>query len=352
MTLRGGRRLRFHTTAFGVPLFDGSAWVADAQTFCTVLRMDNETMRAKRDLLSMLDVRDDLAGLLELAASIKNRTKAGEPYEPLRGKSLAMIFEKSSTRTRVSFEVGMTQLGGHALFLSPNDLQIGRGETLADTARVLSRYVDGIMYRAFRHVDVRALAANATVPVINGLDDREHPCQVIADLFSIQERKGDLRGIKLAYVGDGNNVCNSLLIGSSIVGMHMTAACPSRYEPDPGLLAQARRIAKDTGSTIEVIHDPAAGARDADVLYTDVWVSMGQEPERPQREEIFRAYQVNAKLLGHTNPGALVMHCLPAHRGLEITDEVIDGPQSIVLDQAENRLHAQKAILARFLGAV
>jgi len=309
-------------------------------------------MAQKRDLLSMLDVRDDLVGLLELAASIKNRTKAGEPYEPLRGRSLAMIFEKASTRTRVSFEVGMTQLGGHALFLSPTDLQVGRGETIADTARVLSRYVDGIVYRAFKNESVRELAANASVPVINGLDDREHPCQIIADLFTLQERKGALKGLKLAYVGDGNNVCHSLLLGTAIVGMDMTAACPPGYEPNAGILSQARRIAKETGSTVDVVPDPAIGVRDADVIYTDVWVSMGQEKDKEQRERTFRPYQINAKLLDHAKPDAIVMHCLPAHRGLEITDDVMDGPRSVVFDQAENRLHAQKAILARFLAGV
>lgn len=309
-------------------------------------------MAGKRDFVSMRDVRDDLVGLLELAASIKNRTKAGEPYEPLRGRSLAMIFEKASTRTRVSFEVGMTQLGGHALFLSPNDLQLGRGETIADTARVLSRYVDGIMYRAFKHENVRELANNASVPVINGLDDREHPCQTVSDLFTIQERKAPLDGLKLAYVGDGNNVCNSLLLGSAIVGMDMSAACPVGYEPDPELLREARHLAKDRGATIDVVHDPLAAVRGADVLYTDVWVSMGQEKEKAERESVFRPYQVNAKLLEHAKPDAVVMHCLPAHRGLEITDEVLDGPRSIVFDQAENRLHAQKAILARFLAGV
>lgn len=300
----------------------------------------------------MLDVRDDLVTLLELAGSIKNRTKAGEPYEPLRGKSLAMIFEKASTRTRVSFEVGMTQLGGHALFLSPNDLQLGRGETIADTARVLSRYVEGIMYRAFKRDNVRDLAANATVPVINGLDDKEHPCQIIADLFTLLEHKGGLKALKLAYVGDGNNVCNSLLLGSAIVGMSMTAACPVGYEPDAAILAHAKRIAKETNCRIEIVHDPVAAAKNADVLYTDVWVSMGQEKEREEREKVFRPYQVNAKLLDMAKPDAAVMHCLPAHRGLEITGDVLDGPHSIVFDQAENRLHAQKAILARFLAGV
>src|SRR5437016_8722769 len=309
-------------------------------------------MAGKRDLVSMLDVREDLVGILELAGKIKNRTKAGEPYEPLRGKSLAMLFEKASTRTRVSFEVGMTQLGGHALFLSPNDLQIGRGETIADTARVLSRYVDGIMYRAFRRENVIELARNASVPVINGLDDKEHPCQIISDLFTIQERKGKLSGLKLAYVGDGNNVCNSLLLGCAIVGMDMTAGCPADYEPDSDLLEEARHLGKQNGSSIDVVSDPMSAARGADIVYTDVWVSMGQEREKEEREKLFRPYQVNAKLLDRAKPDALVMHCLPAHRGLEITDDVIDGPQSIVFDQAENRLHAQKAILARFLAGV
>jgi ornithine carbamoyltransferase len=246
----------------------------------------------------------------------------------------------------------MTQLGGHALFLSPNDLQLGRGETIADTARVLSRYVDGIMYRAFRHEDVRELARHATVPVINGLDDREHPCQIIADLLTIQESKGSLKRLKLAYVGDGNNVCNSLLLGSAIVGMAMTAACPPGFEPNPEILEEARQIAKEKGSSLEVVHDPKSGVRGADVVYTDVWVSMGQEKDREKKEQVFRPFQVNAKLLDHAKPDAVVMHCLPAHRGLEITDDVIDGPRSIVLDQAENRLHAQKAILVRFLDAI
>ncbi len=309
-------------------------------------------MASKRDLLSMLDVEKDLIAILELAGSIKNRTKAGEPYEPLRGKSLAMIFEKASTRTRVSFEVGMTQLGGHALFLSPNDLQLGRGETIADTARVLSRFVDGIMYRAYKSENMRELARHATVPVINGLDDREHPCQILADLMTIQEHKGELKGLKLAYVGDGNNVCNSLLIGCAEVGMHAAAGTPEGYEPEAHLLSEARRIARETGARIEVVHDPFEAVKDADVVYTDVWVSMGMEKEREERERIFLPYQVNAKLVAAAKEGALVMHCLPAHRGLEITDDMVDGPQSVVLDEAENRLHAQKAVLVRLLAGV
>ncbi|HII39650.1 MAG TPA: ornithine carbamoyltransferase [Thermoplasmata archaeon] len=307
-------------------------------------------MPGKRDLLSMLDVEKDLIGILELAASIKNRTKAGEPYEPLRGKSLAMIFEKSSTRTRVSFEVGMTQLGGHALFLSPNDLQIGRGETIADTARVLSRYVDGILYRAYKNETVRELARHATVPVINGLDDREHPCQIITDLLTIQEHRGTLKGLTLAYVGDGNNVCNSLLLGCAEVGMHMLAGVPKGYEQDPRLLSEARPISMVTECSIEVVHDPVEAVRKADVVYTDVWVSMGMEKEREERERIFLPFQITGKLLEAAKDEAVVMHCLPAHRGLEITDQVVDGPQSIVFDEAENRLHAQKAVLVRLLG--
>jgi len=300
----------------------------------------------------MLDVEKDLVGLLELSANMKNRTKAGEPYEPLRGKSLAMIFEKASTRTRVSFEVGMTQLGGHALFLSPDDLQVGRGETISDTARVLSRYVDGILYRAYKHENMKELARHATVPVINGLDDREHPCQVATDLFTIQERKGNPKGLKLAYVGDGNNVCNSLLLGAAILGLHATAGVPKGYEPDSTLVAAAKRIAKESEVDVHIVHDPFEAVKNADVVYTDVWVSMGMEDERAARETLFLPYQVNEKLVSAAKPDAVVMHCLPAHRGLEITDDVMDGPQSIVFDQAENRLHVQKAILARFLAGV
>jgi ornithine carbamoyltransferase len=307
-------------------------------------------MATKRDLISVLDVERDLIGLLELAGNFKNRAKAGETFEPLRGKSLAMIFEKSSTRTRVSFEVGMSQLGGHAVNLSPVDTQLGRGETIADTARVLSRYVDAIMYRAYRHADMIDLARNATVPVINGLDDLEHPCQIIADLFTILEAKKNLEGIRIAYVGDGNNVCNSLLLGAAIAGAHISVGCPKANRPDAGILREAERVARETKSEVRVVTDPKAAVAGADVVYTDVWVSMGMEKEKVDREKLFRPYQVNASLMKHAKPDALVMHCLPAHRGLEITDDVIDGPQSVVFDQAENRLHAQKAILARMMG--
>ena len=305
----------------------------------------------KRDFLGVLDAEKDFVALVELAANLKNRARAGELYEPLKNKNLAMLFEKASTRTRVSFEVAMAQLGGHALYLNPQDLQLGRGETIADTARVLSRYVDAIVYRAYRHEDVAELAKWTTVPVINGLDDVEHPCQALADFFTIQERKGNLKGLRLAYVGDGNNVCNSLLLAAAVVGMDMAVACPDKFRPRPEILAQAREVASRTGAKLTVQPDPVDAVKGADVVYTDVWVSMGMEKEKPERERIFLPYQVNQQLVNKANEDAVVMHCLPAHRGLEITDEVIDGPKSVVWDQAENRLHAQKALLVKLLGA-
>ena len=304
----------------------------------------------KKDLLSMIDVRDEVPLLLDMASNIKEWLRTGQPYEPLRGRTLGMIFEKSSTRTRVSFEVGMTQLGGHAIFLSPRDMQMGRGETVADTARTLSRFVDAIVYRAFDWKVVRELAEHATVPVINALDDREHPCQIMADLLTIREKKGSLERLKLAYVGDGNNVCNSLLLGSAFVGMDMTAACPKGFAPDQELHEYAVHAGKEADCTISVIEDPLKAAEEADVLYTDVWVSMGEEAQKEQKEALFGPYQINSRLVACAKSSCIVMHCLPAHRGLEITDEVIDGPQSVVFDQAENRLHAQKAILARLIG--
>ena len=304
----------------------------------------------KRDVISILDVEKDLMALLEFSQSLKNRSLAGEISEPLKGKSLAMIFEKPSTRTRVSFEVAMTELGGHALYLSTTDLQLGRGETIADTARVLSRYVDGIAYRAFRHQDMLELARHSTVPVINALDDLEHPCQILADLLTIKERKSELKGLKVAYVGDGNNVCNSLMLGCAILGMRISVGCPEGYEPDGGMTKSAKDRALKTGGAIEIIDDPLAAVKGADVVYTDVWVSMGAEKQKRKREKVFRGYQVNANLVSEAKGDCIVMHCLPAHRGLEITDEVIDGPHSVVYDQAENRLHAQKAVLVQLLG--
>ncbi len=303
----------------------------------------------KRDLVSMLDVKDDILQILDLATNLKNIQTANEHHEPLKDKSLAMIFEKPSTRTRVSFEVGMTQLGGHALYLNTADLQLGRGETIGDTARVLSRYVDAIMYRGFEHSKMIELAEGATIPVINGLDDLEHPCQIVSDLFTILEKKGDLEGLKLAYLGDGNNVCNSLLLGCAMTSMNISVACPNEYQPDDGILRKARGIGEESGVSVEIGGVPEVAVAEADVIYTDVWVSMGDEKEREKRLNLLGPYQVNEDIVAKAKDDCLVMHCLPAHRGEEITDAVIDGEKSVVFDQAENRMHAQKAILVHFL---
>ncbi len=297
----------------------------------------------KLDLISILDVKDDLEDLLDSAMRLKGG--ALKQREPLKGKNLAMIFEKSSTRTRVSFEAGMSQLGGHALYLSPKEMQMGRGETIGDTAKVLSRYVDAIMYRAFSHEFMKELAANATVPVINGLDDAEHPCQALADLMTIKEQKDAFEGLKLAYVGDGNNVCNSLMVGAAIVGMDFAAACPKGYAPMPAYVAEAKKLARKSGGKVSVGEQPTVAASGADVLYTDTWVSMGHEDEAKAREKALKPYQINKELLKKAKEDAIVMHCLPAHRGMEIAAEVIDGPQSVVFEQAENRLHTEKAVL-------
>jgi len=300
-------------------------------------------------ILSFLDLRDIIEEVFESAARLKEEAKRGEHRELLKGKTLAMIFEKASTRTRVSFEVAMTQLGGHALYLSPKDMQLGRGETIPDTARTLSRYVDAIMIRAYRHEDVVELARHASVPVINGLTDLEHPCQAASDFFTMKEIKGSLRGVKLAYVGDGNNVCHSLLLGSAMLGVNFACATPRGYEPKRNIVEQAMKLAEESGAEIEILHNPEEAVKGADFIYTDVWVSMGQESEAEQRMRDFKSYQVNSKLLKHA-PNARVMHCLPAKRGYEITDEVIDGEASIVWEQAENRLHVQKAILVKLIG--
>jgi ornithine carbamoyltransferase len=297
----------------------------------------------KRDFVSILDFADDVNDVLISAEVLKRG--ALKVSGPLKGRTLAMIFEKPSTRTRVSFEAGMAQLGGHALYLSPKDLQMGRGETVADTARVLSRYVDCIVYRAFSHKTMLDLAKHATVPVINALDDLEHPCQILADLMTVKESKGRLKGLKLTYIGDGNNVCNSLILGCAMVGIDFSAACPKGYQPDPALTKKAKTIAKRNQCTTEILVDPKAAAKDADVLYTDVWASMGEENEAKEREKIFMPYQINAALVAQAKRDCIVMHCLPAHRGLEITDDVIDGKHSVVFDQAENRMHTEKALL-------
>ena len=264
----------------------------------------------------------------------------------LAGKTLAMIFEKPSLRTRVTFETGMSQLGGHAIYLAPADIRLGVRETVPDVAQNLSRWVDVIMARVFAHETIVGLAENATVPVINGLCDMEHPCQTLADFQCIREHKGDFKGRKLVFIGDGNNVAHSLMLLAAKVGMNFTIACPEGYDPSAEILHQARDIADGTGSIIEVVRDPFVAVREADALYTDVWASMGQEEETEKRKKDFAGYQVNSELVAAAKADAIVLHCLPAHRGEEISAEVLDGPQSVVLDEAENRLHAQKAVLA------
>jgi ornithine carbamoyltransferase len=301
-----------------------------------------------KDLLTLAALSaGDILRILDTAAGLKDRLKRGELYQPLIGRTLAMIFEKSSTRTRVSFEAGMTQLGGHAMFLSRSDTQIGRGEEVRDTARVLSRYADAIMIRTFSHELVEELARYADIPVINGLTDLHHPCQVLADLLTVREHKGKLAGLKLAYIGDGNNMANSLIEGCVKAGMSFAIACPAGYGPDEKIMNAAREYADKAGegAKVEVVRDPFEAVKGADAVYTDVWASMGQESEKAIREKAFKGYQVSAELVRAAAPGAIVMHCLPAHRGEEITDEVMEGKNSVVFDQAENRLHAQKAVL-------
>lgn len=301
-----------------------------------------------RDFLSINDITgEEIRAVTDFARELKELKRRGEPHAFCSGKTLAMIFQKPSTRTRVSFEVGMYQLGGRALFLSAQELQLGRGETISDTARVLSRYVDAIMIRTFSQQDVETLAAGATVPVINGLTDWEHPCQVMADLMTVREAKGRFRGLKLAYLGDGNNVCHSLLLACPRVGIDIVVASPPGYEPHREIVSAAQTAA--AGSKVEVITDPVQAVREADVVVTDVWASMGKEAEHAERRRVFQPYQVNSALTSHAKPDFIFLHCLPAHRGEEVTDEVIDGPASRVWDEAENRLHVQKALLALLL---
>ncbi len=299
-----------------------------------------------RHFLSAADLtRDAALGLFALAADVKQRRKAGRLSTPLAGKTFAMIFEKPSLRTRVTFEVGIIQLGGRAVHLDGREIGLGKRESVSDVARNLSLWVDGIMARVYAHATITELAQNATVPVVNGLSDLEHPCQALADFFTLWERGVDFARVRIAWVGDGNNVCHSVMLLGAVLGASIVVACPPGYEPDPGVVATARRL----GGRIEITEDARAAATGADVLYTDVWTSMGQEAEREQRLEAFSRYQVNDTLVGFAKSSALVMHCLPAHRGEEITDTVLDSKRSIVLDQAENRLHAQKAVLLHLL---
>ena len=300
------------------------------------------------NLLSISDLSlDEIIELLDMADELKAKRASGMVVEMLKNKSLAMIFEKSSTRTRISFEVAMNELGGHPLYLNYRDLQLGRGETIGDTAQVMSRYVHGIMARVNSHSTLEELGEYANVPVINALSDLEHPCQLLADLMTIREYKGRLEGLKFAWIGDGNNVCNSAILAAVITGMQMSVACPEGYEPDKDIVEQAREM----GGSVEIVSDPKDAAGNADILYTDVWISMGDEGEKEQRLHDLGPYQINDALLDVAKDDVMVLHCLPAHRGEEITNEVLTGPHSAILDEAENRLHAQKALLIKLMGS-
>ncbi|MDD3573818.1 MAG: ornithine carbamoyltransferase [Methanospirillum sp.] len=299
-----------------------------------------------KDFLSILDIsREELINLIAHARKLKEERKVGVHTPVLAHKTLGMIFEKSSTRTRISFETGMYELGGHALFLNPKDMQLGRGEAIRDTARVMSRFVSAIMIRASRHDEVIEFATHSDIPVINGLSDREHPCQTLADIMTINEWLFRTEGIRVAWIGDGNNVCTSLILSTILTGMEVIIASPSEFAPKNEIVSEALRM----GAKVRVVTDPGVAAADADVIMTDTWISMGQEEEVEQRKKIFMPYQVNSDLMSKAKPGAIVMHCLPAHRNWEITDEVIDSKRSAVWDQAENRLHIQKALLVRLL---
>lgn len=304
-----------------------------------------------KDFISLHDcTKEEIQNLLTSAIKLKKELKEGIAHPILKGKTLGMIFTKSSTRTRVSFEVGMVQLGGYPLFLSSNDIQLGRGETIYDTAKVLERYLDGIMIRTFSHQDVLDLAEYADIPIINVLTDLLHPCQVLADLETIYEKKGRLEGLKFAYIGDGNNMANSIMYGCGKMGLDCRIASPKGYTPDAEVIENAKDDFKKSGAELIITEDPKEAIKDADIVYTDTWVSMGMEKEKEERIKIFMPYQVNSELMSHADSDAIFMHCLPAYRGFEVTDEVIDGPHSVIFDEAENRLHAQKAIMVELMG--
>ena len=300
----------------------------------------------KKDFVSILDIsQDELTELIATSCRLKEERRVGIFPPQLTQKTLGMIFEKSSTRTRISFEVGMYELGGYALFLNPKDMQLGRGEAIRDTARVMSRFVSAIMIRANSHQSVLELAVHADIPVINGLSDLEHPCQILADIMTIMEHLHRTERVKVAWIGDGNNVCNSLILSTTLTGMEVNIACPKGYQPSEAYI----KLAREQGAVITIGEDPVEAVTGVDVVMTDTWVSMGHEDETREREKVFARYQVNGDLLAHAKPSAIVMHCLPAHRGYEITDDVIDSHRSVVWDQAENRLHVQKALLLRLL---
>lgn len=303
-----------------------------------------------KDFISLHDLtKEEITKLLELALKLKDDNKKGIAHPILAGKTLGMIFSKSSTRTRVSFEVGMTQLGGYPLFLSSNDIQLGRGETIYDTAKVLERYLDGIMIRTYSHDDVLELAEHADIPVINALTDLLHPCQVLADLQTIYEHKGKLEGLKFAYIGDGNNMAHSIMYGCAKMGIDCAIASPKGYAPNEEISENAKADAALSGAELIITEDPKEAIKNADIVYADTWVSMGQESEKADRINIFMPYQINAELFAHAKSDALFMHCLPAYRGFEVTADVIDGPNSVIFDEAENRLHAQKAVMATLM---
>jgi len=302
----------------------------------------------KKDFLSVYDLtKKDFDRIFSHAATLKAMLKDGIIYQPLAGRTLGMIFDKSSTRTRLSFEAGMYQLGGLAIYLNSRDTQLGRGETIADTARIISRYLDAVMIRTFAQESVEEFARHADIPVINGLTDLMHPCQIVSDLFTIVEKKGTYEGLKIVYVGDGNNVANSWIDAAAKLPFKLALACPKGYDPDARILERGKKKAP---RGVSLHRDPVQAVKNADVVYTDVWASMGQEAEQEARAKVFEGYQVNRKLMQHAKPDAIVMHCLPAHRGEEISAEVLDGPRSVVWDQAENRLHVQKAILEILMG--
>ncbi|WP_027339249.1 ornithine carbamoyltransferase [Halonatronum saccharophilum] len=300
-----------------------------------------------KNLLTVKDLSlNEINKIFSLAAELKEKQKKGISHKILEGKTLGMIFAKSSTRTRVSFEAGIYQLGGQGIFLSSNDIQLGRGESISDTAKVLSRYIDGIMIRTFEQSDVEGLAQYGSIPIINGLTDLYHPCQALTDLFTVKEKKGELKGLKMSYIGDGNNMANSLLIACAKVGMDISIATPEDYKLNDKVIEAARIIAQNSGSQIQVLIDPLEAIKGSDVVCTDVWASMGDEDEAEERKNAFVNYQVNNEAMALANDDAIFMHCLPAHRGEEVTTGVIDGDQSVIFDQAENRLHVQKAIMA------
>ena len=304
-----------------------------------------------KHLLSLYDcTTEEIEKILNLAIKLKAENKAGIQHHLLKGKSLGMIFAKSSTRTRVSFEVGMYQLGGQALFLNSNDIQLGRGESIYDTANVLSRFLDGIMIRTFDQSDVEDLAKYGSISIINGLTDLLHPCQILADLQTVYEHKGKLKGLNVCYVGDGNNISNSLLYGCTKMSMNISVATPKGYECDALVTERALDTAKKTGSKVILTEDPKEAMKNADVVITDTWVSMGQEAEKQERIKIFKDYTVTEELFSHADSEAIFMHCLPAYRGYEVVPEIIDGPHSVIFDEAENRLHAQKAVMALTMG--